>query len=77
MQDEMGYQYPLNTDNPYAAGTPVKIMRGPLKGHVGHILSATQAGNYFIQRKQGGGSDRMDLIPYGPFGPDELEILGD
>ncbi len=71
-----GYQYPLNVDSPYFTGKPVKVMKGPLKGHVGSIMSATQSGTFFIQKSAGSGTDRLDLIPYGPFCPDELEPLG-
>jgi len=69
------YQYPLNTNSPYSTGMPVKVMRGPLKGHVGNIMSATQSGTFFIQKNAESGTDRLDLIPYGPFCPDELEPL--
>lgn len=69
------YQYPLNTESPYSAGMPVKVTRGPLRGQVGSILSATESGTYFITKNPESGSDRMDLIPHGPFYPDELEPI--
>jgi hypothetical protein len=71
-----GYQYPLNVDSPYSTGKPVKIRKGAHRNHVGRIMSATQSGTFFVQKSAESGTDRLDLIPYGPFCPDELELLG-
>ncbi|GEM_PF-6705755 len=69
------FQYPLNPESPYSAGMPVKVTRGPLRGQIGNILSATEAGTYFIAKNAESGGDRVDLIPYGPFCSDELEPI--
>ncbi len=56
-------------------GTPVRILRGSLRGCTGKISGSTNDGVFFIQRDLGTKQKGNSQSPDGPFLGNEFEIL--